>query len=339
MWCATAEWPTSCWAVWDRSPREAARLSCSRSDDQHVLKLVYMDNSDVHAWLWLPGVLGALLSRPGPGQVQTGPGQCGPVWLQTPELPAPAGYPAGHHRLGQRLPEKADPNSEPKPQHLQRTSVSGSGKQDFITQAFILVHKWTEQRTLKCQKSLNKHVKNCSCLDFSLIWTLNAAVCLLKTSLMMRTLWTAALCPLSSTTTSSKVDEIQTLSSSCFSVWLTKHVFLVNGDQVKFDEEEDEEQLYELASAANGEPSDFSSDDKGVHPEEQLEKSEWDEQEASSCLSEFHYQQDVIENIRCVIYLTLSFRSLTVVQSALTFYFLDKIWVHSLDDKWQHTEA
>lgn len=75
--------------------------------------------------------------------------------------------------------------------------------------------------------------------------------------------------------------------------------FLVNGDQaVKFDEEEDEEQLYELASAASAESLDLSSDSEGGQPEEQ---------EASSCQSEFHYQRDVIENIRRVVKLRLSF--------------------------------
>ncbi|XP_017271683.1 protein NO VEIN isoform X2 [Kryptolebias marmoratus] len=84
--------------------------------------------------------------------------------------------------------------------------------------------------------------------------------------------------------------------SSSVSSQLDHSLQQVNGDHVvKFDEEEDEEELYELASVANGEASDLSSD-----AEEQLEKPEPDEKDASSCQSEtlFHQQRDVIEDIR-----------------------------------------
>lgn len=73
---------------------------------------------------------------------------------------------------------------------------------------------------------------------------------------------------------------------------------------MKFDEEEDEEEeLYELASVANGEPSDLSSDAEGGQAEEQLQTSESNEKDASSCQSEtlFHNQKEIIEDIRFVI--------------------------------------
>lgn len=75
----------------------------------------------------------------------------------------------------------------------------------------------------------------------------------------------------------------------------------MNGDQVVMFEEEEE--LYELASVTNGESSDLSSDTDGGQADEQLQTSESNENEASSCQAEtlLHKQKEIIEDIRFVI--------------------------------------
>jgi len=79
--------------------------------------------------------------------------------------------------------------------------------------------------------------------------------------------------------------------------------FLVNGEHdVEIEEEEDGEELYELASFHNGETSDFSSEAEGAQSDEQLEKSDADEKDAAGCLPEaaIHFQKAIIEEIRFV---------------------------------------
>lgn len=79
--------------------------------------------------------------------------------------------------------------------------------------------------------------------------------------------------------------------------------FPVNGDQnLESEDEEDDAQLYELAELPNGETSDVSSEAEGGPAEEQLEKSESDDKDAASNMSEsvFHFQKSVIEDIRFV---------------------------------------
>lgn len=67
------------------------------------------------------------------------------------------------------------------------------------------------------------------------------------------------------------------------------------------EEGEDEEELYELASLANGETSDVSSEAEGGRDEEQSEMS--DEKDAAGCQSAttLDLQRAVIEDIRFVL--------------------------------------
>ncbi|KAM6897522.1 uncharacterized protein FYW49_018807 [Xenentodon cancila] len=74
----------------------------------------------------------------------------------------------------------------------------------------------------------------------------------------------------------------------------------VNGDQSLESEEEDDAQLYELAELPNGETSDMSSEADGGQADDQLERSDPDENDAAGCESEtsFHFQKSIIEDIR-----------------------------------------
>ncbi|XP_074476701.1 uncharacterized protein LOC141758850 isoform X3 [Sebastes fasciatus] len=89
------------------------------------------------------------------------------------------------------------------------------------------------------------------------------------------------------------------MDSSFASSNLNQSLQQVNGEQdVVVEEGEDEEELYELASLANGETSDVSSEAEGGRDEEQSEMS--DEKDAAGCQSAttLDLQRAVIEDIR-----------------------------------------
>ncbi|MEQ2224045.1 hypothetical protein ILYODFUR_003396 [Ilyodon furcidens] len=95
--------------------------------------------------------------------------------------------------------------------------------------------------------------------------------------------------------------EDDSIDSSSVSSQLNQTIQQVNGDQAReLDEEEDEEELYELASIPNGETSDISSEAECGQSDEQLNKSDTDEKEVDSCQSEdkFCRQKNIIEDIR-----------------------------------------
>ncbi|KAM4524399.1 uncharacterized protein PAE49_000724 isoform 2-T3 [Odontesthes bonariensis] len=91
------------------------------------------------------------------------------------------------------------------------------------------------------------------------------------------------------------------MDNSSVSSQLNQSLQQVNGEHdVEIEEEEDGEELYELASFHNGETSDFSSEAEGAQSDEQLEKSDADDKDAASCLPEaaFHFQKAIIKEIR-----------------------------------------
>lgn len=78
----------------------------------------------------------------------------------------------------------------------------------------------------------------------------------------------------------------------------------MNGEQdIEVEEEEDEEELFELASLPNGETSDVSIEAEGGQDEEQSEMSDSNEKDAASCQSEttLALQRVIIEDIRFVL--------------------------------------
>ncbi|XP_054913525.1 uncharacterized protein wu:fj29h11 [Poeciliopsis prolifica] len=88
--------------------------------------------------------------------------------------------------------------------------------------------------------------------------------------------------------------------SSSVSSHLNQSIHQVNGDQAKEpDEEDDEEELYELASIPNGETSNISSEAE-CDQADQINNSGSDEKEADGCQSEdaFCHQKNIIEDIR-----------------------------------------
>ncbi|XP_072230072.1 uncharacterized protein [Leuresthes tenuis] len=91
------------------------------------------------------------------------------------------------------------------------------------------------------------------------------------------------------------------MDTNSVSSQLNQSLQQVNGEHdVEIEEEEDGEELYELASFHNGETSDFSSEAEGAQSDEQLEKSDADEKNAAGCLPEaaIHFQKAIIEEIR-----------------------------------------
>ncbi|XP_030610585.1 protein NO VEIN isoform X2 [Archocentrus centrarchus] len=89
------------------------------------------------------------------------------------------------------------------------------------------------------------------------------------------------------------------MDSSFESSQLSQSLNQVNGEQdIEIEEEEDEEQLYELASLPNGEISDISSEAEGGQGEEQLRMSDGEEKDGDGCESEDTSQRAVIEDIR-----------------------------------------
>lgn len=76
---------------------------------------------------------------------------------------------------------------------------------------------------------------------------------------------------------------------------------LVNGEQQEnAEEEEDGEELFELASFMNGEISDSCSEARSGHSEEQPELSDFKEEDSASCQSEttLDVHRAIIEDIR-----------------------------------------
>ncbi|XP_069563541.1 uncharacterized protein [Brachyistius frenatus] len=92
--------------------------------------------------------------------------------------------------------------------------------------------------------------------------------------------------------------EDNVMDNSCTSSQLNQSLPQVNGEQdVEIEEEEDEEELYELASPPNGVTTDVSSEAEG---EEEPEMSQTDEKDAASCQSDttIPFQKVIIEEIR-----------------------------------------
>ncbi|XP_047232938.1 protein NO VEIN isoform X2 [Girardinichthys multiradiatus] len=95
--------------------------------------------------------------------------------------------------------------------------------------------------------------------------------------------------------------EDDSIDSSSVSSQLNQTIQQVNGDQAReIDEEEDEEELYELASITNGETSNISSEPECGQSDEQLNMCDTDEKEVDSYQSEdkFCHQKNIIEDIR-----------------------------------------
>ncbi|XP_039991364.1 protein NO VEIN isoform X3 [Xiphias gladius] len=91
------------------------------------------------------------------------------------------------------------------------------------------------------------------------------------------------------------------MDNSVASSQLNHSLQQVNGEQdIEVEEEEDEEELFELASLPNGETSDVSIEAEGGQDEEQSEMSDSNEKDAASCQSEttLALQRVIIEDIR-----------------------------------------
>lgn len=85
--------------------------------------------------------------------------------------------------------------------------------------------------------------------------------------------------------------------------FFNKCALLDDGENdLELEEEEDEEQLYELASLPNGEMSDISSEAEGGQGEEQLRVSDGDEKDGDGGESEETFQRGVVEDIRFVAF-------------------------------------